>query len=283
MQASLASPTATIARLQELGLSTKKSFGQHFLIDGIVLKRILDLADLSQGDTVIEIGPGIGTLTLALQERVARVIAIEFDEALVMPLRELVDPSIVTVIHADAARLLRDEPEMLPQAVASKMVANLPYQIGATVILRSFEVLDRMESATVMVQREVADRIRAHVKTKDYGAYTVKLALLARPAGSFDVSPASFLPPPRVDSTVLHLERHPLVRDTEHYHATRRVVDQAFSMRRKMLRNNLRPLASVQLIESACASIGIDPSARAESLEIEQFIALADTLTAQVG
>jgi len=280
MHSPLSTPHATIARLQELGLYTRKSLGQHFLVDDNVIGRIIELAACEPSDTVIEVGPGIGTLTLALQERVAHIIAIEYDEALIEPLRDLTDPAVVEVVHADAARLLREDGRRL-SADRSKMVSNLPYQVAATVILRAFESLPNLDSATVMVQKEVADRIRAAHSTKEYGAYTVKLALLAEPTGSFAVSPASFLPPPRVDSTVIRLRRREQVDSMDTYHRIRQVVDAAFGMRRKTLRNNLRTMVSDEAVIAACEATDIDPGVRAETLTVEQFIDLESALTTQ--
>ncbi|MCL2491309.1 MAG: 16S rRNA (adenine(1518)-N(6)/adenine(1519)-N(6))-dimethyltransferase RsmA [Coriobacteriia bacterium] len=274
----LATPRATIARLQELGLSTKKSLGQHFLIDDNTIGRIIDLAALEPSDTILEVGPGIGTLTVALQERVARIIAIEYDRTLIGPLAELIDPKRVEIIEGDAARILREPPEQLT-GIASKLVANLPYQVAATVVLRAFENIADMTGATVMVQAEVADRMRAVEGTKDYSAYTVKLALLAKVAGHFEVARSNFLPPPRVDSVVIRLDRANMLETHTRYRAVREVIDASFAMRRKTLRNNLRAIYPSEAIDQALTATGIDGSSRAETLDTEQFIALTQHLT----
>lgn len=284
----LASPSATIARLQELDRFTKKSLGQHFLINDQILGHLLDLADLRADDTVIEVGPGIGTLTLALQDRVALVIAIEFDEGLIEPLRELSASRpggvSIEVIEADAAKLLRDPPALLLEG-STKVVSNLPYQVAATVVLRAFENLPLMTSATVMVQKEVADRMGAKPGSKDYSAYTVKLALLAQVIDRFEVASNNFLPPPRVASTVIRLDRIAgLQQQSNHgpvidYHEIKQVIDASFGMRRKTLRNNLRTTFSVSAVDVALSDTGIDGSVRAETLDTAQFIALAQALS----
>jgi 16S rRNA (adenine1518-N6/adenine1519-N6)-dimethyltransferase len=277
MYSRFAAPRATIDRLQELGLYTKKSLGQHFLVDDNVVGRIIRLAEVGAGDTVIEIGPGIGTLTLALQDTGARLLAIECDEALVAPLREIVDSDQTTVVHADVLRLdaqhiqrMVDDSSTQPCAPLH-LVSNLPYQVAATVVLRFFEILPALQSATVMMQREVADRISARAGTKEYGAYTIKLQFLAHVEKRFEVARSSFLPPPRVDSTVVRLTRHPEACDGEQFHARERVVDAAFGMRRKTLRNNLRTAFSAERVDDALAKAGIDGGIRAEMLEPDVF------------
>ena len=279
MYSRFASARATIDRLQELGLYTKKSLGQHFLVDDNVVGRIIRLADVNPDDTVIEVGPGIGTLTLALAETGARIVAIEYDSALTDPLREITDASQVEIIQADAARVF-DEAKHLTDRLrgATKLVANLPYQVAATVVLRFFENLPHLRSATVMVQREVADRMKASLGTKDYSGYTVKLRLLAHPVGDFAVSRASFLPPPRVESTVIRLDRTEPIPGEVPYEQIRRVIDAAFGMRRKTLRNNLRAHFDTHAVDGALAYARIEGQARAETLTPEDFIRLAHAL-----
>jgi len=200
----LASPAATIASLQKWGLYTKKSLGQHFLIDDGVIGRILRLADLQPQVPIVEIGPGIGTLTEALLIAGSEVLAIEIDQRFEPLLADIAEryPQQFSYLLADALTLLSDD---LPGRF--DIVANLPYALAATIVLDAFQRYDGLETATVMVQREVAQRIMAQPNTKAYGAFTVKLALLAEVRGSFAVSPSSFLPAPRVDSTVISLRR----------------------------------------------------------------------------
>jgi len=158
------------------------------------------------------------------------------------------------------------------------LVANLPYQIAATVTLRAFETLPQLKSATVMVQREVAERMSARPGTKDYSGYTAKLRLLAKPAGRFEVARSCFLPPPNVDSTVIRLERIHPAPSVEAYTCTEALIGIAFAHRRKTLRNNLLAAYPAARIDEALAITGIDPRARAETLAPDQFIELADAL-----
>ncbi|MCL2882452.1 MAG: 16S rRNA (adenine(1518)-N(6)/adenine(1519)-N(6))-dimethyltransferase RsmA [Coriobacteriia bacterium] len=278
----LASPKATIATLRDHGLYTKKSLGQHFLIDDGVVGRILALAAPAPGATILEVGPGIGTLTLALLATGSPVIAVEKDAALLPVLRTVTgDTASFTLLHQDALDLEALNAH-LPQAPLA-LVANLPYQVAATIVLAYFEQVPQLESATVMVQREVAERMMARPSTKAYGAYTIKLALLARPAGSFSVAHTSFLPPPRVDSTVIRLERcdAPSCTDGASYSDLAAFVDAAFAMRRKTLLNNLKaayPDRSPEQLVALLEEHGLPATVRAEALQMPDFIALFASL-----
>jgi 16S rRNA (adenine1518-N6/adenine1519-N6)-dimethyltransferase len=278
---SLATPSATIAVLRRHGLATKKSLGQHFLVDDNIIGRILELAALSGDETVLEIGPGIGTLTLALCQAAGGVVAVERDAQLLPVLAETTSECPrFAVVHADAVSVpLSSLAEPFGAPVA--LVANLPYGVAATVVLRLFEELPSMACATVMVQAEVADRMAAVPGTKDYGSYTVKLRLLARPAGRFAVPRSCFLPPPRVDSAVLRLERYPLSCDPVLLGKAARVADAAFAQRRKTIRNSLKSALGIDgdALEAAFDAAGVDGSARAETLEPTRFLALATALS----
>lgn len=277
----LASPSATIAVLQRHGLYTKKSLGQHFLVDDNVIARIIALADLSTDDVALEVGPGIGTLTVALCEQAGAVVAVERDNALVPALTESVsDCSRFALVQADAVEVSPDE-LAAPFGPPSALVANLPYQVAATIVLRFFEMLPSMRQATVMVQSEVADRMAAHPGTKDYGAYTVKLRLRCSVGGRFPVARGCFLPPPRVDSSVIRLDRLAVEHDAETVSAASRVAAAAFAQRRKTIRNSLVATypASRAAIDRALDLAGVDPSARAETLPPERFLKLAVELS----
>ncbi len=278
---SLASPRATIAVLERHGLTTRKRLGQHFLIDDNTVGRILELAALVGSEHVVEVGPGIGTLTEALARHAASVVAVERDERLAPALAEIVERAgNVSVVFADALEVT-PEALMAPGGRApSALVANLPYAVAATIILRFFASLPTLEVATVMVQAEVADRIAAVPGTKDYGAYTVKLALLATVAGRLEVSRGCFLPPPRVDSSVVKLVRRHDTADAIRLSRAMRAAEAAFAERRKTLRNTLAsaldaPAASV---EAALRDAGVDASVRAETLTPATFIMLGDSL-----
>lgn len=278
----LASPSATIAVLQSHGLATKKSLGQHFLIDDNVIGRILDLARPASDQTVLEVGPGIGTLTVALCEHAGAVVAVERDADLLPVLAETTAgcPRLA-VVRADAVAVSAEE-IAAPFGPPTALIANLPYAVAATVVLRFFEILPSLEHVTVMVQSEVADRMSAVPGTKAYGSYTVKLHLLARPAGRFAVARGCFLPPPRVDSAVLRIERAPLAQDGALLADAARAADAAFAQRRKTIRNSLRAAlgATADAVEAALADAGIDGGVRAETLPPEAFLPLGAALRA---
>jgi len=279
----LASPSATLDVLERHGLYTKKRLGQHFLVDDNVVGRIMELAAIGPDDTVLEVGPGIGTLTVALCEAAGAVVAVERDDELAPVLAETTEHCArFALIHADAVTV--DAAELAaPFGDPVALVANLPYAVAATVVLRFFEALPSLRQATIMVQSEVADRMAASPGTKAYGSYTVKLRLHAAPAGRFAVSPGCFLPPPRVDSAVLRLERTQPLADAETLRVAARVADAAFAQRRKTLRNSLRAVMDTptEHIDAALGRAGIDGSVRAETLEPEAFIALARALGPQ--
>ncbi len=273
----LASPSATIAVLERHGLHTKKSLGQHFLVDDNVIARILDLAALRGDETVVEVGPGIGTLTVALCASAGAVVAVERDRGLDRVLEE-------TTAGCGRFALVRSDALEVTQESLSRdfgppvaLVANLPYQVAATLVLRFFETMPSIESATVMVQAEVADRMAAEPGTKAYGSYTVKLRLLASPAGRFRVAPGCFLPPPRVDSAVIRLDRRPAATDFETLARAARVADAAFAQRRKTIRNSLLGATGLgaDVVDDALRSAGIGPGVRAETLPPEAFVSLA--------
>ena len=280
----LATPSATLAVLKRFGLATKKSLGQHFLIDDNIVGRILELADIGPDDVVLEVGPGIGTLTAALCEQGAPVVAIERDAGLMPALsRTTAACPRLAVVRADAVTV---SPAELcePFGAPTTLVANLPYGVAATVVLRFFEELPTLRSATVMVQAEVADRMAAAPGGKEYGSYSVKLRLLARPRCRFAVPRSCFLPPPRVDSAVLRLVRHPLSADAVLLAHAARVADSAFAQRRKTVRNSLKATLGIDVaaLDEALELAGIDGSLRAEVLEPERFLALAAQLRGQL-
>lgn len=276
----LATPSATLAVLKRHGLATKKSLGQHFLVDDNVVGRILTLADLASDDVVLEVGPGIGTLTVALCAASGAVVAVERDADLLPVLDETTSECPrLAVVRADALHVTAEE-LAAPFGPPSAFVANLPYQVAATVVLRFFEELPSLRSATVMVQAEVADRMAAEPGSKDYGAYTVKLRLLARPAGRFRVPPGVFLPPPRVDSAVLRLERAPRPEAPELLALAAEVASAGFAQRRKTLRNSLLAAGrwGREQVDLALDTAGIEGGRRAETLSVEEFIRLASAM-----
>lgn len=278
----LATPSATLAVLQRHGLYTKKSLGQHFLVDDNVIKRIVAVAAIGPDDRILEIGPGIGTLTLALCDVAGSVVTIERDAALLPVLRETTSACHnLDVVNADAVSVpfdtLRSDAGM-PTAI----VANLPYAVAATVVLRFIEGLKDLCSATVMVQAEVADRMSAVPGTKAYGSYTVKLGLSARVVERFSVARTCFLPPPRVDSAVIRLERVRRPETTAVLTAAVQVADAAFAQRRKTVRNSMRAVLGADAdVDAMLVGAGVDGGLRAEMLSVEEFVNLGAQLHAQ--
>lgn len=294
----LANPTATRALLDEFGLATKHRFGQNFLIDNHVIERIMELAELGVDERVLEVGPGIGTLTLALVAEAGRVVSIEMDAEL--------EP--VLAAHARAhgnfrylmGDALKVDPALIAEAAGGEpavMVANLPYNVAATIILSFFERMPALERAVVMVQKEVADRIAAVPGTKAYGAYTVKLSLLAGVTGRFEVPPRCFMPAPHVDSAVIRLERRARPAPDEPVECqgrpgddgtdrafTARVVDAAFAQRRKTIRNSMAASGfDKDVLDRALEASAIAPTVRAETLSTEDFVRLAGELARAQG
>ncbi len=274
----LASPTATRDVLEAHGLATKKALGQNFLISDNVIRHICELSGVQAEDDVLEVGPGIGTLTTALLQKASRVVSVERDRDLPAVLAETCAPwaDRFTLISKDALQLQKDDLPFSPDL----FIANLPYAVAATLVLDYFERFDSLRSATVMVQSEVADRMAAQPGTKNYGAYTVKLRLFAEPMGRFKVSPGNFYPPPRVDSAVLRLDRTeadaltPAQRSASAF-----MADAAFANRRKTISNSCKMffngradgLELIERLPQAFSVAGIDPSVRGESLDLDAF------------
>ncbi len=275
----LASPGATAEVLRAHGIHTRKALGQHFLVDDNIVGRILALADLGGDEPVLEIGPGIGTLTVALCEAAGAVVAVERDDRLLPVLDDTTAGcDRLTVVHDDAVTVpVADLVTPLGPPVA--LVANLPYAVAATVVLRFFEELPQLRFAVVMVQAEVAARMAAAPGGKDYGAYTVKLHLRARPAGRFGVPPGCFMPPPRVGSAVLRLERVEHPAPAGEVDAAARMAEAAFAQRRKTLRNSVRSALGVDgaRLDEVLADSGIEGGRRAETLSVQEFLRLGSS------
>jgi 16S rRNA (adenine1518-N6/adenine1519-N6)-dimethyltransferase len=247
----------------------KRSLGQHFLVDENILGVIGRLAELDASDVVLEIGPGLGVLTRYLAERVARVHAVEIDASLEPRLRE-----IDVVLHmGDALQL--DLAALAPDA--TKLVANLPYNVATPLLVESLDGLPHIECWCVMVQREVADRLFASPRTKAYGSVSVLVQLVCERTGFHPVSRTVFRPPPNVDSALVAFRRVSLPDD---FGRVKRVVNAAFAHRRKTLPNSLA-LTGVATREQAAAALvmlGHDEAARAETLEPHEFVALTRAL-----
>ena len=295
-----ASPSATRAVLEAHGLTAKYTFGQNFLVNDDVIRRILQLSAVGEADSVLEVGPGIGTLTAALLQRGRYVVAVERDADLPPVLADTLYPwrERFSLVEKDALQLIAADVEgtlsVLPAAggaMPNKLVSNLPYAVAATVVLDYFQRFASLESATVMVQKEVAERMMARPGTKTYGAYTVKLGLYARPAGHFAVGPGNFFPPPRVESTVIRLDRAPVMApdgrpaSPELLAAACTMADAAFATRRKTLANSCKTYFAgrspvQQQLPRLFARAAIDSRLRGEALSKEDFLALGQALLA---
>lgn len=252
----------------------KKRFGQHFLTDTNLLDRIVLLAGVRDGDRVLEVGPGCGTLTSRLLHRGARVTAIEIDRDAASFLREALGGYAFELIEADAVsvdfrEIVGDEP--------CTVVANLPYNVGTQILFAMLESGVPFNKVAVMLQREVAERIVAVPRTKAYGAMTLQIAELATASIALRVKPGAFTPPPKVDSAVVVLQPHrtPRIPDAALSAQFRAVVTAGFAMRRKTLRNALGARFGVDVAERALEASGLDLRARAEELDFDAFLSLA--------
>jgi 16S rRNA (adenine1518-N6/adenine1519-N6)-dimethyltransferase len=257
-----------------VSISAKKELGQHFLVDENILGVIGRLAELGEGDVVLEVGPGLGVLTAYLADRVRQVHAVELDTSLGPTLVErFVGRPNVTLHFGDALRL--DLTEIAPGA--TKLVANLPYNIATPLLAESLDRLPEIELWCVMVQREVADRLFAEPSTKAYGAVSVLVQLVAERSGFHPVSRTVFRPRPNVDSALVAFRRTGLPED---FRTIKRVVEAAFAHRRKRLANSLELAGLVPRAraEEAIAKIGKAPMVRAEELTPAEFRRLAEAL-----
>ena len=298
----LANQRATKETLERFGLATKYRLGQNFLVQDHIIEKIVQLAEVQPTDVVVEVGPGLGTLTVALLDNACAVCSLEADSELEQVLAVTCKephPDSFALVMGDALAItpqkLADAYSALP-AVAhdaatsapmpTKFVSNLPYQVAATLILKFFQELPSLERAVVMVQAEVADRIAAKPSTKAYGAYTAKLSLFAQVTGRFEVGPGNFMPPPRVNSAVVRLDRtqarnpvsSKLLSEEELLH-TMSVIDAAFVQRRKTIRNSMSASGfDKDKLDQAFLATGIAPTVRAEVLTSQDFICLAAAL-----
>ena len=266
---------AEIRELAELlDLRPAKSLGQNFVIDGNVCQKIVRVAGVTADDVALEIGPGLGSLTLALLEVTSNVIAVEIDQRLAdrlpITVAEHKDSSYqLTVINTDALALRE-----LPVA-PTVLVANLPYNVSVPVLLHLLEILPSLNTGVVMVQAEVADRLAAKPGTKEYGIPSLKASWWAQVSGAGSVSRSIFWPVPGVDSKLVSFKRHETPGDDVMRKGVFQLVDAAFAQRRKMLRAALSGIfGSSAKAEAVLIAAGIDPTLRGESLLIDSFCAI---------
>ena len=277
----LSNPQRTIEVIKKYEFCFQKKFGQNFLIDGHVLDKIIAGAGVTKDDMVLEIGPGIGTMTQYLAEAAGKVVAVEIDRNLLPILQEtLADYDNVKVIHADVLsldleKLVQEENGGRP----IKVVANLPYYITTPIIMALFEQHVPLANVTVMVQKEVAARMKSGPGSKDYGALSLAVQYYAEPYIVANVPCNCFMPRPNVDSAVIRLTRYeepPVqVKDEKMLF---KIIRASFNQRRKTLQNGLNNSSELNFTKDQIAAAGFSPSVRGEALTLEQFARLTDIL-----
>ncbi|MEY3567387.1 MAG: rRNA ((1518)-N(6)/adenine(1519)-N(6))-dimethyltransferase RsmA [Actinomycetota bacterium] len=261
--------------LEEHGLSPRRAFGQNFVADPNTVRRIARLANVGPDDHVIEIGAGLGSLTLALAESGARITAIEVDHGVAPVLRGVVrDTANVSVIEADAREV--DWNSIVPPHSRAVVVANLPYNVATPLVADLLDTVPQLDRFVVMVQKEVALRLAATAGSSDYGAVSVKVAYWATARILGDVPPTVFVPRPKVVSSVIEIRRRerpalgPHIRPEDFFP----IVRAAFGQRRKMLRRSLASMTSTDIFSEA----GVSPEARPENLDVEQWGRLTEAI-----
>ena len=283
--ANLGNPQETIAVLQRYGFNFQKKYGQNFLIDTHVLDKIIGAAQIGPEDFVLEIGPGIGTMTQYLAEAAREVVAVEIDTKLIPILQDtLKEYDNVTVLNEDILKVdIRKIAEEKNGGKPIKVVANLPYYITTPIIMGLFESEVPLDSITVMVQKEVADRMQVGPGTKDYGALSLAVQYYAEPYIVANVPPNCFIPRPAVGSAVIRLKRYqekPVkVNDSSFMF---KIIRASFNQRRKTLQNGLYNSSELRIPKektvAALEEMGLTPTIRGEKLSLEEFAQLSDIL-----
>lgn len=287
--ATLGIPQNTIAVLQKYNFNFQKKYGQNFLVDTHVLEKIMDAAQITADDCVVEIGPGIGTMTQYLAERAGSVVAVEIDKNLIPILQEtLSEYDNVTIINEDILKVdLNRIVEEKNGGRPVKVVANLPYYITTPIIMGLFENHVPLQSITIMVQKEVADRMQVGPGTKDYGALSLAVQYYARPEIVAIVPPNCFIPRPGVASAVIRLTRYekPPVQVTDEAFLFA-LIRASFNQRRKTLANGLSNARNLSLtreqVTEALEGMGLSPTVRGEALTLSQFAALSEMLKGNI-
>ncbi len=283
--ANLGIPQNTIAVLQKYNFNFQKKFGQNFLIDTHVLEKIMDSAEITKEDCVLEIGPGIGTMTQYLAERAGRVVVVEIDKNLIPILQDtLSEYDNITIINDDILKVdINKIVEELNGGKPIKVVANLPYYITTPIIMGLFESRVPLQSITIMVQKEVADRMQVGPGTKDYGALSLAVQYYAKPEIVANVPPNCFIPRPNVGSAVIRLTRYenPPV-EVQNEKQMFALIRASFNQRRKTLMNGLGNASELHFskeeIAQALEQMGLPLTIRGEALTLEQFAALSNLL-----
>ena len=283
--ANLGNPKNTIEIIQKYEFMFQKKFGQNFLIDTHVLEKIISAAGITKNDCVLEIGPGIGTMTQYLAENAGHVVAVEIDRNLIPILKEtLADYDNVTVINEDILRVdIKTLAEEYNGGKPIKVVANLPYYITTPIIMGLFESGVPIDNITVMVQKEVADRMKEGPGSKDYGALSLAVQYYAEPEIVANVPPNCFIPRPNVGSAVIRLTRHKeMPAEVKDPALMFKIIRASFNQRRKTLQNGLGNAPELpytkEQIAAAIAEMGLTPKIRGEALSLAQFAQLSDIL-----
>lgn len=288
--ATLGNRRSTAEIIEKYHFSFQKKFGQNFLVDSSILDRIIESAQITKEDCVLEIGPGIGTMTQRLAEEAGTVVAVEIDRNLLPVLEDTLSAyENVTVINADILKLdLNRIVEEHNGGRPVKVVANLPYYITTPIIMALFEKKVPLHSVTIMVQKEVADRMRVGPGTKDYGALSLAVQYYAKPEIVTKVPAGCFMPKPNVDSAVIRLTRYekpPVEVEDETWLFA--VIRASFNQRRKTLANGLAnagyPGIGRRQVEEVLSAMGLAAAVRGETLTLEQFAELSDRLAKRSG
>ena len=266
--------------LSSLGIAPKKALSQNFLIDGNILRKIVTASQVQAGDSVLEIGPGPGSLTEMLLDKGAKVIAVEKDEVLAEALERLKTPGRDLTVHCQDIMNFPLE-DFFKKESRTKVIANLPYHLTTPILANLVPKTELFSSLTVMVQEEVGRRFVARPDTRDYGSFSVFLNFYTKPSYNFTVGRKCFYPAPKVDSAVvtLELKKPPHVKNVDRFFKMTRT---AFEHRRKMLRASLRELYTSEAVTKALEEIGCSPLARPEVLALEDFLRLFDYLNSDL-
>ena len=283
--ATLGNPSSTIEILQKYHFNIQKKYGQNFLIDTNILEKIISSAEITKDDCVLEIGPGIGTMTQYLAESAREVVAVEIDKFLIPILEDTLSGyDNITIINDDILKVnINKIVEEKNNGKPIKVVANLPYYITTPIIMGLFESNVPLKSITIMVQKEVADRMQVGPGTKDYGALSLAVQFYSKPEVVANVAPGCFIPRPNVGSSVIRLTRYekpPVQPKNEKYMFS--LIRASFNQRRKTLMNGLTNASNLNLIKAdvveAIEKMGLSPTIRGEALTLEQFAKLSDIL-----
>lgn len=288
--ATLGNPKNTIEVLQKYGFNFQKKFGQNFLIDSNILEEIIESAHVTKEDFVLEIGPGIGTMTQYLCEAAREVVAVEIDKNLIPILGDTLSAyNNVEVINEDILKVdIKSLAEEKNGGKPIKVVANLPYYITTPIIMGLFESHVPIDSITIMVQKEVADRMQEGPGSKEYGALSLAVQYYAKPEIMVNVPPSCFMPQPKVGSAVIRLTRHeqPVV-DVEDERLLFQIIRASFNQRRKTLLNGLNNSPEIHLpkemLEECIEELQVSPTIRGEALSLEQFARLSNIIKSKLS